>query len=67
MNEKTAKVAALLEKLADKYDGEAVGLAIAEVLERADKAIEDGRVTLIEAMRIGMGVLAVLQAARKAG
>jgi ribosomal protein S12 methylthiotransferase accessory factor YcaO len=61
------KLAATLAKLSDRYDEDALLKGALEIFERASKAIEDGRVTLFEALHIGSAVLQLLRAAAKKG
>lgn len=63
--EKLQKLVALIEELAERYDEEALIEGLAKVVERAHKAISDGRISMFEALGIGMAVLELLRAAKR--
>lgn len=65
MDEKIEKLVARLTELAEKYDENALVDGLLELVKRADKALEDGRLSIFELMRLGGYLLEVLRSAKR--
>lgn len=63
--DKLQRLVVLIEQLAEKYDEEKLLDGLFKVVERAHKSISDGRITVFEALGIGMAVLELLHAAKR--
>lgn len=67
MIERIEKISATLAKLSDRYDVDALLEGVVAVVERAARALEDGRLSVGEAIGIGLALMQLVKAAAKAG
>lgn len=59
------KVASLVARLAEKYDGEALVEGLVALVERIDKALDDGKVSVIESITIGLAFVKLFVSTRR--
>ncbi len=65
--ERIEKIANILAKLDERFDADALLEGVVAVLDRAGRAVADGRISISEAIGIGAAVLQLVKAAAKQG